>query len=201
MRDLSEVCAICNRPWHKGGACYECAYCLRAYERVFAGALFTEPVRSLIHQMKYQGISHLARPLSRLIIDAVPHDAHDVLVPVPSHPSRLAERQYNPAALLAAKASRALRMRFVAALKKTSPLPSRFTLDREQRLQSIEGAFRPVESRRKAVLGARVLLVDDVFTTGATAHACASVLLSMGAARVDIAVAAAAMLRTRETLP
>jgi predicted amidophosphoribosyltransferase len=116
---------------------------------------------------------------------------HDLLVPVPLHPSHLSSRQYNQAGLLAAEITRLRALPLVHALTKHKQPQSQTTLDREQRLKALAGAFRAARGASRLVRDARVLLVDDVFTTGATAHACACVLLEMGALRVDVAVAAA----------
>jgi predicted amidophosphoribosyltransferase len=118
---------------------------------------------------------------------------YGAIVPVPMHRSRLAERQYNQAALLAREVSQHTSVPVVSALTKTSQPPPQASLDRECRMVVLRDAFRSLARGASPVKNTRVLLVDDVFTTGATAHACSRVLLDMGAEAVDVAVIAAGL--------
>lgn len=103
----------------------------------------------------------------------------DVVAPVPLHPRRLAERGYNQAALLASPVARGLRVPLVPrALTRVDDTPQQVMLDRAARLVNLEGAFSAARAR---VRGTRVLLVDDVRTTGATLDACTNVLREAGA--------------------
>jgi ComF family protein len=156
-------------------------------------ALYREPVRSLVVGLKYGRRPDLARPLGHLMSQALDDAIYDLAVPVPLHHSHLSSRQYNQAACLAAEIGRLRGPQPVQAIVKHRQPPSQTSLDREQRLAALAGVFRPDLKASRLVRGARVLLVDDVFTTGATAYACACVLLEMGARSVDVAVAAAGM--------
>jgi ComF family protein len=112
-------------------------------------------------------------------------------VPVPLHPSRLAERGYNQSSLLARRVARHLGAPFAPlALARARDTPKQATLDREARLANVAGAFRVREPTR--VYGRAVLLVDDVSTTGATLAACAQALQAAGASAVATAVLARA---------
>jgi ComF family protein len=115
-----------------------------------------------------------------------------VVVPVPLHPTRLAERGYNQAALLAAAAARELPAPLEPrALRRRRPTLQQAHLARARRLENVAGAFAP-GPRAPSVLGRRVLLVDDVATTGATLAACARALREAGAASVTPVVVARA---------
>lgn len=113
----------------------------------------------------------------------------DVVIPVPLHPARLAARGYNQAALLGAAVAGELAVPLVArALSRTRATPPQARLDRAARLGNVAGAFRVRMPAR--VRGRRVLLIDDVSTTGATLAACAAALREAGAAEVTALVVA-----------
>jgi ComF family protein len=111
----------------------------------------------------------------------------DVIVPVPLHRWRLLSRAYNQAALLARALARISGKPVIAdALLRTKRTPSQGQFNREGRHRNVARAF--VVSRAVAVAGKKVLLIDDVLTTGATADACARALLAGGTRRVDVLV-------------
>jgi ComF family protein len=115
--------------------------------------------------------------------------AGDVVVPVPLHPARLAERGYNQAALLGAAAAAELGVPLLArGLARTRDTPQQARLDRAARRANVAGAFRA----RARLRGKRVVLVDDVATTGSTLAACTRALLDAGAASVTALVVARA---------
>jgi predicted amidophosphoribosyltransferase len=122
---------------------------------------------------------------------AVLLDEAEVLVPVPLHRWRLFRRRYNQAALLAqavgALAQRPVVVDGLVRSRRTSALGTKGAGERRQEL---DGAFAVRPRRRVALAGRRVLLVDDVMTSGATAEACTRALLAAGAAQVDVLVAA-----------
>jgi len=155
---------------------------------VYGGA-----VADAIVRMKYSSRPDLARPLGDLLWRAVARRAESlgdaVVVPVPLHPSRLAERGYNQSALLARRVARHLGASFAPlALARARDTPKQANLDREGRLANVAGAFRVRQPHR--VNGRAVLLVDDVCTTGATLEACSGALRAAGAGAVTCAVLA-----------
>jgi ComF family protein len=150
-------------------------------------------VSEAIRRLKYGARPDLARGLGRRIAAALREANLDLraalLVPVPLHPRRLVERGYNQSALLAASAGQDLRLRSVPlALRRTRDTAQQAVLSREARLENARTAF----VARRPLSGARVVLVDDVVTTGATSAACTSALEQAGACVLAVAAVARA---------
>jgi ComF family protein len=113
----------------------------------------------------------------------------DVLVPVPLHWRRLWARRFNQSAALASAVSRTSNVPVVAtALKRVKATPQQVGLSRTERAHNVQGAFRVPPAARGEVAGRRLILIDDVLTSGATLDACARALLSARAAQVDVLV-------------
>jgi ComF family protein len=150
---------------------------------VLARTEYTLPVAPAVRRFKYGGRSDFARPLARLLAPALRGldvEPVDLVVPVPLHPKRLAERGYNQAALLANFVADDLRARYVPlALVRQRHTPHQASLPRAQRLANVQGAIRV--RKPSALTGRSVVLVDDVVTTGATAIGCLRALLEAGA--------------------
>ncbi|GAB4314945.1 MAG: ComF family protein [Phototrophicales bacterium] len=131
-----------------------------------------------IHALKYANVPMLSKPLAERLINAL-HQldwAVDCSVPVPMHPTRLAQRGYNQAALLA----RHLPLPMIDGLARIRETRSQVGLTREERLQNVQGAFLAKEDFN----GKNVLLIDDVLTTGATLIGCTQALYQAGAHQV-----------------
>lgn len=164
-----------------------CASCRRlklALSGLFSDYYFEGVLRVAIHQLKYRGSRHLAEPLGELMLETLATAAvpADVLVPVPLHASRLAERGYNQSALLADHVSQATGVPVVdGPLRRARPTEPQMALPAVQRRANVTGAF-VVQGRELA--GLRVLLVDDVCTTGSTLDACAAALRAAGCAEM-----------------
>lgn len=182
-------CTNCNRPLVGGrGVCVECAS-PPPFGRVWAIGQHRAALREAVHHLKFSGRKGLGAPLGRRLAGSIVL-AYDLVVPLPLHPSRLRERGYNQAALIAAGLARELGLPVVEGeLVRLRPTGHQAKLDREERLRNLQGAFG---ARRLAVpwSGRSVLLVDDVLTTGATASAAAEVVRQTGARQVDLAVLA-----------
>ena len=191
-------CAACDLPVRMLAAfCPACASTREPAEstsELVAGCVYGGAVARAIVRCKYERRPDLARPLGDLLWLALAPRAAELagclVVPVPLHPARLAERGFNQSALIARRLSRRLGASIAPmALARTLDTPQQARLDRDARLANVTGAFRVREGRR--VAGRVVLLVDDVRTTGATLEACRAVLATAGARRVVGAVVAA----------
>jgi ComF family protein len=192
-----EGCSACQRPLLiRAIFCSECAASIEHApfdgRKHIAPFVYGGAIADAIVAFKYDERPELARPLSHLIKRGLPRlgdFAPDVVIPVPLHPTRLAERGFNQAALLARPVATALDSRFCPlALSRTRDTPRQAQLERATRLNNVVGAFSV--RTPKLVQGSRVLLVDDVRTTGATLDACAEVLTQSGAEEVRTLVIA-----------
>jgi ComF family protein len=190
------ACMACKER-SRTALCAGCAASLRTPEpRSVAGAplraavSYAPPIDEVIHAFKYGSRPDLCRGLASLF--PVELELRDcVLVPVPLHPRRLAERGYNQAALLATEIARRTSASVAArALVRTRDTPHQATLSREARLRNLGDAF--VARSERALADRRVLLVDDVITTGATAAACVRALAAAGAEVAGVLAVASA---------
>jgi ComF family protein len=181
-----------------------CAACASTVERAPEGHsrplspfVYGGAIARAIARLKYERRPDLARPLGDLLWGAVePHAGAlrgALVVPVPLHPTRLAERGFNQSALLARPVARRLAARFLPlALARVRDTPRQTSLDRDGRFVNVVGAFRV--RRPERIDGRPVLLIDDVCTSGATTDASARALSSAGASSVTCAVLACAQI-------
>ncbi len=186
-------CDACGLPFEydmgEGTVCGACARERPPFERARAALLYNERSRDLVlafkHADRTEGAATFARWMIRAGEDLVA--GADIVVPVPLHWSRLFARRYNQAALLAQAIGREAGIEAgVDVLVRRRRTPSQGRLGRSARRRNVTGAFAVPPRRRSVIADRRVLLVDDVMTTGATVAACAKVLLRAGAASVDV---------------
>jgi ComF family protein len=162
-----------------------------AYRRARAAVRFDEISRALVHALKYGDRLDLAPMMGRWISHAGGEllAEADALVPVPLHWRRLWARRFNQSAMLAATISSQTGVPIAAgALKRVKPTVQQVGLSRPERAANVQGAFRVPPDGRAAVAGRRLILVDDVLTSGATVDGCARALLRAGAASVDVLI-------------
>ena len=174
-----------------GGLCLECWSELEEPPQtpeVIAATLYNDKSRQLVLNFKHGGKIALAGLLAKLMAAKLPDASGGVLpllVPVPLHRMRLWERGYNQAALLAQELARLGRGELcVDALVRTKRTPSLGGLGKEEREAALKDAITLAKSRRHTIVGRDILLVDDVYTSGATSSACADVLVAAGAKSV-----------------
>jgi competence protein ComFC len=167
--DAEGRCALCR----SGLRGFDAAYCFGSYEGV---------LRQLIHLYKYARIKTLAGPLSDLLAAALPRDERfDALTAVPLHWRREWQRGFNQSELLARQMARRCGVPPIRVLKRIRPTLAQAGLSNTNRRGNVAAAFR---CRR--VDAKRVLLIDDVMTTGSTAAVCARALKRAGASRVAL---------------
>ena len=147
------------------------------------GYLYGGPAGGLVRNLKYRGVSRLAEPMGRQMVRAfegLQPALIDCVTPVPMHIRRRRKRGVNQAMLLAREVATGLGLHMEEALVRTRNTRQQARLNDAERLHNLDGAFAVTAD----VAGKRVLLVDDVCTTGATANACAGALLEGGASAV-----------------
>jgi len=187
------LCAVCGRPFEiDPGGQMVCGACLNApprYGRARAVLRYDDETRTLILRFKHgdrlEGAPAFARWMARAGADLLAEA--DLLVPVPLHRWRLAMRRYNQAAVLALALSPLVAVETVPDLLiRHRRTPAQGHLGPDARRRNVAGAFSLPPSRLDRVANRRIVLIDDVMTTGATVDECARVLLRGGAASVDV---------------
>ncbi len=184
-------CVQCRTPFlsravlDQQGCCSLCRLGARGFDAAYSSGEYDGPLRKLIHLFKYQGVYSLERTLVDRLSDALPRDQlFDLLVPVPMHWWRRLLRGRNHAENLARALAKRTGIAFSNPVRRKKLTKAQAQVSRAQRRRNVQGVFavRPAAE----VKGKRILLVDDVLTTGSTAAACAAALKRAGAAHVAV---------------
>ena len=169
--------------------CGGCRRSLFLFDFARAYAPFEDPFKEIIHQFKYRSHPSLARPLARLLLSVYQSNldqlSADLIIPVPLHKSRERERGFNQAIELARHFAQLTRIPVPSRLLvRTKPTKVQAGLSRRERRINLRGAFEVSESGK--IKDKTLLLIDDVFTTGATINECAKILRDHGARRINV---------------
>lgn len=196
--DPQHCCPVCAAPvWQSAaGTPVQCLHCRQsppAFSATAAAFPYQFPVNTLLQQLKYHQQLAVADWLGLHLADQIgqvwPHDTFDAIIPLPLHPVRLRWRGFNQAMQLARVIHRYTRWPLVPQLvTRQLPTVAQASLNRDARLENVREAFYCPESLH----GTRLLLVDDVMTTGSTLNACSKALQHAGADTVCVAVVARA---------
>lgn len=188
------MCHCCGRPFVSPAAaeaaqplCRLCRNSYYAFDRARSYAMYDDALSSAVVLLKYEGVKSLGDWFAARLAEAAFQEAMewkpDLVVPVPLHADRLRERGYNQADLIAKPFARRLKLKFGRYLLfRTKPRPAQLVLSRAERWSSVRGAYATRAGAR--VDNLRILLVDDVLTTGATLDACSRALKKAGASAV-----------------
>ncbi len=204
----SPLCSTCGFMFKSRlGENHVCGKCMISRKNFFsarAAGTYDKTLMTLVHAFKYRGKLQLANPLGRLLFDAFIRffstENIDIIVPVPLHSYKFRERGFNQSILLIREWPRLIENNGLQikpftidphSLIRTRHTDSQAGLGREMRITNIRGAFSLRD--RSIVKGRKILLVDDVYTTGATVDECAGVMLKEGASQVDVLTLARAM--------
>lgn len=182
-------CAQCRAPFRNAfpldeqGLCALCRRGVSGFDAAYSYGFYEGDLRELIHLFKYGRVQTLAKPLGRFLGLALPREeSFDAIVPMPLHWRKRWQRGFNQADLLAREIARRTHTPVINALRRVRFTATQAGLTNAKRRQNVSGAFRP--RGEQALRGQRVLLVDDVMTTGSTAAACARALKMAGARQV-----------------
>lgn len=192
-------CATCSEPFQgaitEAFSCANCSHRLLHFASAVAAYRSRGVVRKIVHDFKYGHQIHLRHPVADWLLETLDDPRlrgrrFDLVIPVPLHPTRKRERGFNQAELLAQSLSARAGFVMQEALERIRYTTTQTAFDRTERMENLHDAFR---LRKKAhVRGLRVLLIDDVLTTGSTLSECARVLKAAGAISVHAATAARA---------
>jgi ComF family protein len=177
-------CPQCGMPApHIEGLCGSCRLGEHAFDFARSALIFNDPLREVIHHLKYSDRVSLARPLGRLLCECLEREAFQghVVLPVPLHRKRERRRGFNQASLIAESLARLNRTINTTILHRKKNTPSQTGLSRSQRTLNLAGAFGVCGRVPECVI-----VVDDVYTTGSTLHEIAKTLKRHGAERVEV---------------
>ncbi len=184
----SPFCQRCGAPLSPDGKCKDCQYHPLKLSGQRVVSSYQEPLRTCIHALKYYGNTRLAEPLGLLLAQAYSrYDIQaDIMIPVPLHSERQRQRGYNHAFLLAKVCSARSGIPLLEdVLVRHRATIAQVDLNPKDRYQNVAGAFRCTAAfATGALYGRRIIIVDDVSTTGATLEACAAPLFAAGAEAV-----------------
>jgi len=178
------ACLRCGLPLVSEYATY-CESCMKApppFSKIIFYGIYAGALRKAIHLLKFKGLKRLARPIAVLLSELPLPDA-DGIVPVPLHSKKMREREFNQTALIGKHLSRQSGIPLLLdALKKDKATLPQTDVTGKERLKNVKNTF----TAGKSVTGLRLILVDDVVTTGATVYECSRVLKKAGAAGITV---------------
>jgi ComF family protein len=181
-----ERCRICAEPGNFGGeGCPRCRASAPSFSSAFAPFSHRASIARAIHRFKYEDHPDQAAPLASLLAEEARSflsRAPELVVAVPLHRTRLVQRKYDQAQLLGRALAQQSGRKFIDGLRRVRPTRRQVELSEVERQANVTSAFEAT----KSVAGTRLLLIDDVFTTGATARAASEALISAGAAEVQV---------------
>ncbi|MGB9679527.1 MAG: ComF family protein [Thermoanaerobacteraceae bacterium] len=184
------ICNICGKPIENKGICSDCNSYGHIFKKNRSVFEYKGVIKDLIARFKYFKERDLADFFAQYIKEVIEEENWpiDLIIPVPLHKAKLDERGYNQSELLAREISYKLDILMSKALRRIRNTPTQTDLHREERIKNVKGAFNV--TYKNAVENKKILLIDDVITTGATLDECARVLKEYGAEDIYVATIA-----------
>ncbi len=189
-----EKCGKILQDWHKDVLCFDCGRTPHGFTRGFSCVQYGDKERTIIRRLKYQGKGYIARKLADIMKERILLENLTIhyIIPVPMFRKKEQHRGYNQAALLAENLAGSLQIpwdrKMLVRIRDTEPMNQ---LSPEERRANMTGAFSVKPEAAPLIAGRSILLIDDIFTTGSTADACASALIAQGAGQVYLLTFAA----------
>jgi ComF family protein len=185
-------CEVCKKQSNESlcSECFEQIKFMKPHLGIYNVSVYEGVVRDAIHRFKFKKRKNLAEPLGVLLVKYLSHTPAiemrdiDVIIPVPLHSRRLRKRGFNQSKMLADVLSRYFEVPVVQALERVKHTKAQFDLPRTERFRNVVKAFKV--SNNKSVFNKRALLLDDIYTTGATIAECSKALKIAGAKRVEV---------------
>lgn len=190
------ICKKCGTVLEKSGVCIRCAKRLN-FKIARSPFMYDGIIKRLIHNFKYDNAKFLFKPLAKYMANCYKENnmKADVIVAIPLYKARFKKRGYNQAEKLAEEMSKIINLPLISALERIKDTPSQTNLDFKERQRNIEGAFTVKD---KSFEGKNVLLIDDVYTSGATMKEASKVLKQNGAKDIYIITLAHTKLENKE---
>ncbi len=187
------ACVRCAEPLARAGVCGQCLQSPPAFDHAWSAFTYAAPVDTLLRGLKFHKRLYVARLLGQMMASKLSQTQYlpALIIPVPLHSTRLQQRGFNQAQLLACEISKRLNLPMTLTLcQRSVATDAQMGMDKATRKRNLKGAF----SLNRPVTAKRVVLVDDVMTTGSTLNALASVLKGAGVEEVGVWVCARAVL-------
>jgi len=190
IKNVLGQCSRCGTFGRKGRICDNCRDWPRYITANFASVPYQGEFKEVLHKLKFNKQGWLAPPLIELIVESIPKKNYEFVIPVPLHRERFRERGFNQTALLAKMLAKNLQVKYNDKLLiKKFNTPHQTGLTRSQRRYNLVGAFAVTDIQ--TIKNKKILLFDDVITSGATLYECAKTLNKAGAKNVTCATWAA----------
>lgn len=184
LKRVEQACVKCGKALEKEGKCRDCGKVTHAFDRCISVCQYTDSAANLVKGLKFHNRRYIAPGIAKLMEEyfLTKRCKADLIVAVPMHRKDERARGYNQSILIAKHLSDLTGIPYAQPLKKIKQTSHQVGLNRQERLLNLDGAFEAIFEEDDK--GKRILLVDDVYTTGATMDACAKALKSGGAAKV-----------------
>ncbi|MBQ9603775.1 MAG: ComF family protein [Firmicutes bacterium] len=182
-----KTCKICGIPLHANDICMTCRDRKTYFKRAFCVYEYKNEVRTAIHRIKFRGCPQNLKYFAPIAADFAyknGFEGADYIVYVPMYPSDKRKRGYNQSEIFAKELEKCGVAKRINALKKVRKTQHQHDLTGEQRIKNLKKAFEVIDPEK--IKGRKLLLVDDIFTTGTTANECSKALIKAGAESVEV---------------